>query len=107
MAKSWHSDDELFRIAREELFSAVIGDVMDKLGLMHQFLPPQIKPLRPDMVVLGRAMTVLEADFTPEELAENAQSGLSKPFGMMLEALDDLKPNEVYICSGSFAPYAL
>src|SRR5258708_2376976 len=107
MVKPWQSDDELFRLARQELFSAVVGDVMDKLGLMHQFLPPQIKPLRPDMVVLGRAMTVLEADFTAEELAENAKSGLANPFGVMLEALDDLKPNEVYLCSGSIAPYAL
>ena len=43
-----------------------MGDVMDNMGLRRQFLPPQIQPLHPDMVVIGRAMTVLEADLMPE-----------------------------------------
>src|ERR1019366_3191912 len=45
------SNDELFQSARSELFSAVIGDVMDKLGFQHQFLPPAIVPLERNMVV--------------------------------------------------------
>jgi len=98
------SDEELFMVMKEELFSAVIGDVMDALGLVHQFLPPQIRPLEPHMVLVGRAFTVVEADIgTPaisQELAD-------KPFGNMLEALDDLKPHEVYICTGSSPEYAL
>ncbi|MFZ1169365.1 MAG: hypothetical protein WAO04_19445, partial [Candidatus Sulfotelmatobacter sp.] len=65
-AKSWKSDDELFAIARRELFTCVVGDVMDKLALQHQFLPPQIQPLRQDMVVLGRAMPVLAVDVFAE-----------------------------------------
>ena len=56
------SDEELFARARRELFSAVIGDTLDLLGRRHQFLPPEIQPLRDDMVVVGRAMPVLEAD---------------------------------------------
>ena len=40
-------------MAKRELFTAVVGDVMDKLGLIHQFLPPRIKPIRPDMVMIG------------------------------------------------------
>jgi regulator of RNase E activity RraA len=32
---------------------------------------------------------------------------MSKPFGLMLEALDDLKEDEVYICTGSSPTYAL
>src|SRR5690349_15791135 len=62
MPTLWNSDDDLFTLARRELFTAVVGDVMDKLGLLRQFLDPKIQPLRDDMVVLGRAMTVLEAD---------------------------------------------
>ncbi|MFO7322559.1 MAG: RraA family protein [Chloroflexota bacterium] len=103
----WNSDEELFRIARAELFTAVVGDVMDKLGLMHQFLPPQIKPLNPDMVVIGRAMPVLEADVFGERIEGSANSLMSKPFGLMFEALDDLKPNEVYVCTGASPKYAL
>ena len=60
--KFWTSDEDLFDLAKRELFTAVVGDAMDKIGLTHQFLPPRIKPIRPDMVVMGRAMPVLEVD---------------------------------------------
>jgi regulator of RNase E activity RraA len=93
------------------LFTAVIGDVMDKMGLCHQFLPPRIKPLTDDMVIVGRAMPVLEADVFVEsnhsEAGVRAAELMSKPFGLMFRALDDLKPGEVYLCSGAAPRYAL
>ncbi len=105
--KPWKNDNELFDIMKKELFSAVVGDIMDKQGLLHQFLPPKIQPLRDDMVVAGRAMPVLEAD-TFEELSHGSNNPLmSKSFGLMLEALDDIKNNEVYICTGASPGYAL
>jgi regulator of RNase E activity RraA len=104
----WNSDDDLFALARRELFTAVVGDVMDKLGLRRQFLTPRIQPLRDDMVVIGRAMPVLEADVFGENVADSANPQLMKQsFGLMLRALDDLKPREVYICTGSSPTYAL
>jgi regulator of RNase E activity RraA len=107
MDKFWKNDDELFAAAKKDLFTAVVGDAMDKMNLLHQFLPVQIQPLKDSMFLIGRAMTVLEAD-TFEELSHNSQNPLmAKPFGLMLEALDDLKKNEVYICSGSSPSYAL
>jgi regulator of RNase E activity RraA len=107
MTDLWQNDEELFAMARRELFSAVVGDVMDKLGLRRQFLSPQIQPLRDDMIVLGRAMTVLEADVFAEKVEYGRNSLMEKPFGLMLEALDDLKPREVYICTGASPTYAL
>jgi regulator of RNase E activity RraA len=105
--ESWNNDKELFSLAKKELFSALVGDVLDKLGYLHQFLPPELKPLRPDMVLIGRAMPVLEADVF-EEVVENSHNPLmQKPFGLMFEALDDLKEDEVYICTGSSLSYAL
>ena len=105
--KIWNNDSELFQLIKSELYTAVIGDIMDKSGFLHQFLPPQIKPLKEEMVIVGRAMTVLEADCF-EELSPNSQNPLmNKSFGLMLEALDDIKPDEVYICSGSSPQYAL
>jgi regulator of RNase E activity RraA len=98
MKKLWKNDGELFALAKRELFTAVVGDVMDKLGLRRQFLPPQIQPLAPEMTMIGRAMTVLEADCFDEG---------DRPFGVMLEALDDLKPAEVYVCTGGTHRYAL
>ena len=41
--KLWQSDDELFAIAKRELFTCVVGDVMDKMRLPHQFLPPPLR----------------------------------------------------------------
>ncbi len=111
MTSLWQSDEELFQLARRELFVAVVGDVMDRLGLQHQFLPPQIQPLHPEMVVVGRAMTVLEADIadsgTDHRADAEASRSAGKAFGLMLEALDDLKPNEVYLCAGASPHYAL
>ena len=105
--KLWQSDEELFELAQNELFTAVVGDVMDKLGLQYQFLPPQIRPLRANMVTIGRAMTVLEADVWADEDGSGRNAVMSKPFGLMLEALDDLKAHEVYLCSGASPRYAL
>lgn len=103
----WNSDEELFALAKRELFTAVVGDVMDKLGLLHQFLPPRLQPLRDDMVVIGRAMPVLEADVFTETISTSNNPAMAKPFGLMLEALDDLKTNEIYICTGGSPRYAL
>jgi regulator of RNase E activity RraA len=107
MKPLWESDDELFSMARQELFTAVVGDIMDKLGLYHQFLPPQIRPLSPAMVTIGRAMTVLETDCFEPISSNEANPVMARPFGLMLEALDDLKPNEIYVCTGASPRYAL
>ncbi len=104
---NWNDDDGLFALARRELFTAVVGDIMDKLGFLHQFLPPRIRPLRADMVVIGRAMTVLEADVYAECASSAGGAAMAQSFGLMFEALDDLKPNEVYVCAGASPRYAL
>lgn len=101
------TDTEWFERCRAELFSAVIGDIMDQMGYTHQFLPPQIQPLRDDMVVMGRAMPVLEADDTGGEGPGRENAALNQPFGLMLRALDDLQKDEVYVCTGASLNYAL
>jgi regulator of RNase E activity RraA len=107
MTRPYADDVELFRLMKAELFTAVVGDVMDKLGLQHQFLPPYLVPLRDDMIVAGRAMPVLECDVFVETNTEGNGPLSAKPFGLMLEALDDLKPNEVYVAAGASPRYAL
>ena len=47
----YRSDTELFALMKAELFTAVLGDVMDKTGLLHQFLPPYLRPIREDMIL--------------------------------------------------------
>jgi regulator of RNase E activity RraA len=101
------ADDEIVRLLKTELFTAVVGDVMDVLGFQNQFLPAAIGPLQPGMKIAGRAMPVLEADVF--SMGEEGSSGplAQKPFGLMLEALDDLKAGEVYIATGASLRYAL
>ncbi len=98
------TDKELFAVMKKKLFTAVIGDVLDTLGHRRQFLPQPIKPLVSGTKLAGRAMTVLEADY--QEGAGNGPLA-DRPFGIMFEALDDLKEDEIYIASGSSFEYAL
>lgn len=93
------TDADLFAAVRERLFVALVGDALDRMELQRQFLPPTIKPADPATVVLGRAMTVLEADWSGEAGAAS--------FGLMFKALDDLATDEVYICTGASPTYAL
>ncbi|MGH2389211.1 MAG: RraA family protein [Chloroflexota bacterium] len=102
----WQSDEELFSLARRELFTAVVGDVLDVMGLRRQFLPPTIRPLDDAMVVIGRAMPVLEADVFSSGRQEG-DDPRARPFGLMFRALDDLQPGEVYLCTGASPSYAL
>lgn len=100
------NDEALFRQIRDELFVAAVGDVLDTLGYQHQFLPAGIAPLEKSMRLVGRAMPVLEADVINDG-ARSAGPLSGKPFGLMLEALDDLKPGEIYIATGASLRYAL
>ena len=103
---TWKNDEELFTLMRKELYSAVIGDILDQMHYWHQFLPYRIQSIKDHMVAAGRAMTVLEADAF-EELSDGQNPIMKKPFGLMLEALDDIKKDEIYICTGSSPAYAL
>lgn len=107
MINVWNSDDELFALMCRELFTCVVGDIMDSLGLVHQFLPPQIRPLRRDVVVAGRAMPVLAMDVYADRVEGSSNRLMAEPFGLMLEAIDDLKRNEVYLSTGSSPRNAL
>ena len=106
---AWNNENEMFELMKEKLYTPVVGDILDQMGYKHQFLPAPVRPLaaqvptepyklrgeRQDnrLKVAGYACTVLENDVFeyPEE----------KPFGYMTEALDDLKPNEVYVATGA------
>ncbi len=92
-----------FAMIRAKLNTAVLGDVMDDMGLTRQFLPPRIRPLDRSMKVAGRAMPVLVADREPGD----SETDSGPPFGRMLEALDSLRKNQVYFCTGGSPEYAL
>jgi len=103
----WRDDEELFELLRTRLFPAVVGDILDGMGLLKQFLSPAIRPLRSDMVVAGRAMPVLEANCFAAVEPQGRLEVARKPFGLLFEALDDLKRHEVYIATGCAPQFAL
>jgi len=85
------NDADLFSLFRAELYTPVVGDILDTLGLYHQFLPQPIQPMTLDMKLVGRAMPVLMIDvFGPQ----------AQPFGKLTEALDQLEPGDIYLASG-------
>lgn len=94
----------MFKRIQDELFTAVVGDVLDVMGYRRQFLPPGLVPLMAGTRLVGRAMPVLEADY-PDGSGHGPLT--DRPFGVMFEALDDLRPGEIYIASGASLTYAL
>lgn len=103
----WKDDDELFALMKARLFPAVVGDILDTMGLVHQFLSPGIKALRSDMVVCGRAMPVLETNCFSASEPEGKIALSRQPFGLLFQALDDLRPHEVYVATGCAPQFAL
>lgn len=104
---AYQDDNELFKTMREKLTSSLLGDVLDVLGFQQQFLPPQIRALGPNNILAGRAMPVLEADYVSSDKAFGSGPFSHAPFGLMFEALDSLRPNDVYLATGSSPKYAL
>jgi regulator of RNase E activity RraA len=84
-------DRQQFERIQTTLYTPVIGDILDTLGLWHQFLPQPIQPLDTAMRLVGRAMPVQIVD---------AWGPQSSPFGRMTDALDSLEPGEIYVVTG-------
>src|SRR6476646_5711785 len=87
----WEGDESLFKLMKATLYTLVVGDILDDLGFVHQFLPQPIQPMREEMKLAGRAMPVLMIDVFGKQ---------KQPFGKLTEALDHLQSGEIYLASG-------
>ena len=76
---------DCIKLARNQILDRK-PDLLDQMGLYHQFLPQAVRPLRDDMKLAGYAMTVLMIDVFGQQ---------KKPFGYLTEALDDLQEDEI------------
>jgi 4-hydroxy-4-methyl-2-oxoglutarate aldolase len=92
VTKAEAEQDQLLRILRDELYVAVVSDVLDAGGLLEQAMDARLRPLAPGMRLVGRAHTVMTADVyvRPEE-----------PYGPEIEAVDALRPGDVMVASTS------
>ena len=77
------------------LYSAVLSDVMDGLGFMHQALRPFVRPLDESLVLFGRARTGL---YMPRYQVEPGED----PYAVEIALVDDLNPGDVavFACGG-------
>lgn len=71
-----------------KLYSDVISDVLDEMGFRHQAMREDIRPLYPEAVVAGRAMTILSVDVYDES---------EFTLEMEIEAVDSLRAGEVAV----------
>ena len=79
----------------EKLYSAVLSDVMDGLGLMEQALKPFVRPLDDSLVLFGRARTGL---YMPRYQVADGED----PYAIEIALVDDLQPGDVavFACGG-------
>lgn len=87
----WKNDKELFEIVKKEFCTGTICDVMDTLGYSHIYLPNNIQSIHPSYVMAGRAFPTIICDVYGEQ---------EKPLGLLMEAIDHIGENEVYIVTG-------
>jgi regulator of RNase E activity RraA len=79
-----------------KLYSAVVSDSLDAVGLRHQALPPAIRPLDESVLLCGRARTGIYMETAGVEPGTN-------PYELEIKLIDDLKGGEVAVlaCGGS------
>lgn len=80
--------DRLLEIMRNELYVPVVSDVLDSLGFLNQAMDERLRPLAPQMRLVGRAHTVMTAD-----IYERGED----PYRSEIEAVDALKPGDVMV----------
>jgi len=79
-----------------ELYSAIISDILDEMGIYNRVLPPSIRPLYPDMKIIGEAVTALVRKYdriTKKDFIEWSR--------VMLDFLMSGGPHKVYVVSSN------
>src|SRR5262245_27806729 len=77
---------------REHLYSAVVCDALDKLGLKNQSPRVPIRPLTTTGVLVGRCKTTLWADMAHED---------PHPYELELKAVDTCRPDDILIAAAA------
>ena len=75
---------------RDQLYSAVLADVLDALGHRTSALPPALRPLRPEWRLFGRAATLSAIPVVSEP---------ADPYAVELECIDALRPGDVLVAT--------
>lgn len=81
-------DVQLFEHIEKNLYTAVLADSLDQMGLREQAMSETIRPLSPDLVFAGWARTIACMDVY--HISED-------PYGVEIEAVDSLMPGEIAV----------
>lgn len=80
----------------EQLYSAVLSDALDAIGIWNQAMSPRMRPLDETLKLCGRARTgqYMEVPYVAEG---------TNPYELEIAIVDDLKPGDVVVfsCGGS------
>ena len=79
-----------FKQMKETLYSGVIADILDEYGYRNQVMTPNIRPLKEDDIVVGRAFTCTAIDVC--EIP-------AQPYKLELETVDSLQENDVLVAA--------
>lgn len=84
-----------FAELKQTLYTAVLSDVLDSMGYMHQAMRPFVRPLDESLKLMGRARTGLWMQVYGATDGEN-------PYEHEIALIDDLKPGDVAVfgCGG-------
>ena len=91
MSTTLPTADELRRL----LYTPVLSDVLDSVGLMRQAVRPFVRPLDEALVLFGRVRT-------GRYVATDTVVPGANPYALEIDLIDDLKPGEVPVlaCGG-------
>lgn len=90
------TDDEKFKWIKDNLYAAIVCDVLDGLGYRNQAMHQRLRPLDADnCTIVGRARTYrwMETDYIEDD----------DPYGLEIEAVDSLRKGDVIVHSTDFA----
>ena len=97
------SSDAVVAEMQESFFCALISDVLDSLGHPNQALAPSIRPLDEELVMVGRARTMLYADVYARPGPDENH------YALEISLVDDLGPGDVVVAAcgktGRIAPW--
>jgi 4-hydroxy-4-methyl-2-oxoglutarate aldolase len=83
-------DVELSVFAEEHLYTAVVSDSLDQLGIRHQAMREYLRPLFPACKFAGWARTIACSDVY--HISDH-------PYDLEIEAMDSILPGEVVVVS--------
>ncbi len=90
------NDEERFAWIRQNVYVAVVSDILDAVGHRDQAMHYRLRPLDPDnCTIVGRARTLrwMQIDHVIKE----------DPYGNEIDAIDALKPGDVVVHSTDYS----